>query len=419
MKIAYLSTAIGDSNIGDQILFRESKRLLNTKYKEDQTLTFSLKDFLINKNVPIADMYIIVGAAKVKTNNQDWKDVPNAYGKLVLYGVGSDGGNKFDQAQEEWFKKHLNFNIKQEVRDDETAELLKSIGIKNVENISCPSITGFSSSLLKSWNGKDIILASSTPLEGIDFIKKQFKELSASYNVTLFAQSDEDYEVMKQVSNNLIKPNIVEYEEFLNKNRSSLFIGSRFHGAVDALIHKSAAIIISNGYKNRAILKYKSLIVEDFKSDISYLDIINSLIDYKTILRKNIFNKRNAKIYVRELADDNSAEYQLIQAYSNDVLGNERIAQKHYESAFNIGLPLEEELNWFRYYGSTLRWNKEYEKSIEVLTNGLKKYDDNVSRGFKAMSEYSLNLITLEELKAIIKMEIPEKEQWALEAVRK
>lgn len=141
--------------------------------------------------------------------------------------------------------------------------------------------------------------------------------------------------------------------------------------------------------------------------------------NYIELLKNEYLTKTNAKKFLEESMDDGSGEYQLLSAYANSLLGNEFIAQSHYELAKRTGFIESEQLNWYRSYGSTLRINEDYLLSIDVLQMGLELYpDDKVLKGYLSMSAYSARIIDKEALAKSLGVHIPEMKEWALASVK-
>ena len=97
--------------------------------------------------------------------------------------------------------------------------------------------------------------------------------------------------------------------------------------------------------------------------------------------------------YLGNHKDDAEAWYD--KACCHDYLGEEMEAEPCYEWAYKIGwrdLPQEEQFSLFLGYGSTLRNNLKFEKSVEILREGISAFPDApVLKVFLALSFYSLH----------------------------
>ncbi len=90
---------------------------------------------------------------------------------------------------------------------------------------------------------------------------------------------------------------------------------------------------------------------------------------------------------VREYPDDAQVNYQC--AWSYDVLGLEKEAVPYYERAIRLGLPAGDEREAYVGLGSTLREIGEYQKSADILRQGIRLFDDHAMRAFLSLSLYS------------------------------
>ncbi len=95
------------------------------------------------------------------------------------------------------------------------------------------------------------------------------------------------------------------------------------------------------------------------------------------------------KSLVKQYPENADVNYQLAWCY--DVLTLEREAVPFYEKAISIGLSTEDQIEAIIGLGSTYRTIGEYEKSKELLQNGVERYDNKAMAVFLAMTLYNLN----------------------------
>lgn len=74
--------------------------------------------------------------------------------------------------------------------------------------------------------------------------------------------------------------------------------------------------------------------------------------------------------------NQNSARLNFYIAVCYDAMSREKRAVPYYERALNLGLPDDNKHDAILGLGSTLRITGDYERSIEVLTDGLEKFPE-------------------------------------------
>lgn len=94
------------------------------------------------------------------------------------------------------------------------------------------------------------------------------------------------------------------------------------------------------------------------------------------------------KELILEYPDDADINYELAWCY--DLLGLEKAAIPYYEKAIAMGLPEKDQIEAIIGLGSTYRTVGLYEKSKELLEEGIKKYDNQAMKVFLSMTLYNL-----------------------------
>ena len=141
-------------------------------------------------------------------------------------------------------------------------------------------------------------------------------------------------------------------------------------------------------------------------------DILNKLKD------KFPSSLDEAKSFLTESINTNDGNAQLLTAYCNDVLGNELVAQGHYEKAMELGFIESELETWYVSYGSTLRWNKKLDKSLEILEEGLSKFKDSKDMPVMiAMTLFDQKKINKETLLEEVNKNNPKRVDWVIESL--
>ena len=168
-----------------------------------------------------------------------YQDNPSLYTQIVLTGL-------LD-------KKYLH-----SVRDSYTEQKLRSIGINNVLNTSCPTMWGltkeFCSNIPKK-KKESVITTITDYRQNIERDSEFLNVLLAEYkNVYLWPQSYNDIKYFEKLSCydavNIISPTLKCYDDFLESHDVD-YIGTRLHGGIRALNHKKRTCII--GVDNRAL----------------------------------------------------------------------------------------------------------------------------------------------------------------------
>ena len=125
-----------------------------------------------------------------------------------------------------------------------------------------------------------------------------------------------------------------------------------------------------------------------------------------------------AKSFLAQSISLDHGNAELLTAYCNDVLGNELVAQGHYEKAMELGFEESELETWYVSYGSTLRWNKKLDKSLEILKEGLSKFKDSKDMPVMiAMTLFDQKKINKETLLEEVNKNNPKRVDWVIESL--
>lgn len=110
-------------------------------------------------------------------------------------------------------------------------------------------------------------------------------------------------------------------------------------------------------------------------------------------LRKRGCHKESNEVLIKLIKEHpNNAFIHYQCAWSYDLLGEEAKAVPYYEEAIRLGLPKEELEGAFLGLGSTYRTLGEYEKSKQVLREGVEQFPNNRAlQVFYSMTLYNLN----------------------------
>lgn len=139
-----------------------------------------------------------------------------------------------------------------------------------------------------------------------------------------------------------------------------------------------------------------------------------------TQLLKDGFPKseKDARDFLNAGITPSNGNEELLTAYCNDVLGNEKTAQGHYESAFKLSFDESQLETWYVSYGSTLRWNKEYDNSLIILNKGKSFYKENKDLDIMiGMTRYDMKEISQEEMLKIVNDSNPKRLDWVIKSL--
>ena len=291
--IGLINQAICTENIGDTIitesLIKEIKEIFKFSFIKDfpgqlkSSMDYTLS--LTKQNL------IFVGGTNLLNSRMNkfsqWKINPYSklflQNKFILFGVGwwqyEKKPNKYTA---QLLKKLLSDKYLHSVRDSYTETKLKSIGIDNVINTSCPTLWGIDNEFCKKIpvNKSNNVVATLTSYKPDSITDKKILEiLSLNYkNVYIWLQGSDDYKYLKSLSIDMHKFSIIDsslnaFENVLN-NDDIEYIGTRLHGGIKALQKCKRTLILA--VDNRAIEINKDINLNvikrtDFESILSYI----------------------------------------------------------------------------------------------------------------------------------------------------
>lgn len=268
--IGILNPSIGTSNLGDLIIYDSVYKKLRSVYPDDLFTNFPTQlhtsydamDLMRDK-----DLLFVSGTNLLSSNlevRHQWK-IHTSHkkflkNKVVLMGCGWwQYQGDINGYTKSIYKTILNKDVLHSVRDQYTFEKLKSIGIDNVVNTSCPTLWGLTPDkckLIPVNKGEEVITTLTFYHKNADLDFKMLKILSENYSkVYLWIQGLSDlnyYDEIRGDLNNieLIPPTIEAFDEMLNKSNVD-YIGTRLHAGVRALQKNVRTLILA--VDNRAI----------------------------------------------------------------------------------------------------------------------------------------------------------------------
>lgn len=173
------------------------------------------------------------------------------YRDSILIGVGSGKyHHEPDDYTKELYNKILSHDYVHSVRDDNTVELLKTLGFQAV-NTGCPTMWGFSEEFCKkipSEKAEKVVFTLTFYNMNNLLDQKLIDILFDSYKEVYFwSQGVNDFQYLKKLNLkrklNIVPPDLKSYSRLLSDNNID-YIGTRLHGGLFAMQHKKRTIII-------------------------------------------------------------------------------------------------------------------------------------------------------------------------------
>jgi len=295
--ITVFDTSIGTMNVGDEIINDSAKKWLKEIFPEKQFINLSTHDGISNVGLnrsSVASHRFICGSNILNSNlltTQQWNFSPLDFLRiepLTLMGVGWSNYQNKPTAYTKWvYRNKLDKRVLHSVRDGYSMNMLKSAGVENVINTSCPTMWGLNEEHCKGIprDKADNVIFTLTDYRQ-DLVKDSLliKLLLLNYKKVYFwVQGSQDLAYLKKLDPALtsrvilVSPRLDAYDAVLDSDEPLEFIGTRLHAGIRALQKGRRAIIL--GVDNRAIEKQKDFNVhvvlrENLESDL--LKLANS-----------------------------------------------------------------------------------------------------------------------------------------------
>jgi polysaccharide pyruvyl transferase WcaK-like protein len=270
-RIGLMDPSIGTSNMGDYIIQDSIKKNIRQMFPTSFVSSFPTQ--LSRKMDAIKLMQdqdiILIGGTNLLASNMDsrfqWKVTPlDSYfvpNKMVLFGTGwwqyQGMPNEYTR---NLFSGILSKTFFHSVRDSYTRDKLKSIGIQNVVNTTCPTLWSLNQqhcNLISTVKASDVITT-------LTFYNKDYKQdsallklLQANYDkVYVWIQGFEDMEYLKELVPDMeriipVNPDLQYFDDILSSHTDIEYVGTRLHAGVRALQLGKRTLIVA--VDNRAL----------------------------------------------------------------------------------------------------------------------------------------------------------------------
>lgn len=225
---------------------------------------------------------------------------------LVLMGAGLARYDRdIDWATKKFYQKNLSKEFLHSVRDCKTELALKTAGIQNVINTSCPTMwrltPEFCYEIPKEKANDVITTVTDYNRDTLDFWLLD-KLLENYKNVYLWVQGEADYEYVKAYPEyrrlKLIPHNLQEYKKILEKKDLD-YVGTRLHAGIIALNYKKRTLIIAVDGRAKSISDDTGLpVIEREEIKEKLLDLIFEHRETKIELPKAKIEKWKAQFRV-------------------------------------------------------------------------------------------------------------------------
>lgn len=290
--IGLLNPSIGSANLGDLIIYDSIYNSLRDIFPNDLFTNYPTQlhtSYDAMAEMSKKDMLFVVGTNLLTSNldiSNQWK-ITTAHmrfikGQVVLMGCGwwqyQGDINNFSK---KIYKNILNKEVLHSVRDNYTLEKLKSIGIENVVNTTCPTLWGLTEDhclQIPTQKKENVITTLTCYKKDADLDYKMLKTLSDNYeNVYLWAQGLDDIIYYDSLNDgfkniNIIPPTLEAFDSALESIECD-YIGSRLHAGVRALQKKRRTLILA--VDNRAIEIGRDVNLNVEKRDCDYILVEN------------------------------------------------------------------------------------------------------------------------------------------------
>lgn len=292
-KLVIFDTALGTSNVGDEIIFDSIRRGMAEVFDENFSLrlathvnNFSMKQ-MMRKNSKIryfqdADLKFICGTNLIaqrrlgKVNSQ-WQLYPSnlpIYRNCVLIGAGTtQSTEKCDAYARFLYGKVLSRQYAHSVRDELTKRIVESFGCRAI-NTGCPTLwplTPEHCAAIPTGKGGECVMSVSGYPDQQDEKRDRIMLgiLRANYSkVWAWIQTTEDDSYLARLESSLGLPpfprvcSLVRFREILRSGGVD-YVGTRLHGGVFALQNGCRSLIISIDHRAQGFHETNNLPILD------------------------------------------------------------------------------------------------------------------------------------------------------------
>lgn len=267
--ISILDTTISDYNLGNQIIMEAVNDILDDLFWDDFMFRLQYAERFGGQSLRHMrhSDYIFWGGTNALTSHMNkYKQMGFALKDLlfvkdlILLGVGwwqyQGKPNLYTRL---FLRRLLSSERIHSVRDSYTEGMLKSIGIENVVNTSCPTvwgITGEHCRRIPTLKGKNVLTTTTDYAKNAPLDEKLINILLSHYDYVYYwiqGVGDLDYinrmHIAERSRVKIISPKLKAYDRIL-ESADLDYIGTRLHAGIRAIQKRKRALIL--GVDNRA-----------------------------------------------------------------------------------------------------------------------------------------------------------------------
>lgn len=257
--ILVLDTSCASDNIGDEIIYRSTRKFVDAYFPNAYISTASSHDGLgsfSRRAAQTADIVFLIGTNALSADyhlNRDFiwniksEDVHCLENKVVLFGTGANknfGG--LDSNQIELLRILLSDQYTHSTRDDLGAQIVEASG-RRALNTSCPTLWDLPKAEKRETPKKVCFTLTKHKQNPLD--KKFIEMLAESYEEIFFwPQQPRDLDYLEELHLRdvvyVVPPNLRSYDDLLTREAIDV-VGTRLHGTIRALQHRQRGIVIS------------------------------------------------------------------------------------------------------------------------------------------------------------------------------
>ena len=279
-RIILLDTAIGTSNVGDEIIMECVQDELSFLTKDSfvyhlPTHVPAFHSYAIWKNsLTVQNFsgcdYKFAGGSNLLVKNMlthypQWNINIFNYHPLagtILVGVGAGAGKKTNSYTRCLYRKVLSGTYFHSVRDERSKNYVESLGLKAI-NTGCVTMWKLTPEFCKEIPAKKASRCVFTITGNGPYNQQMVDILKSNYDQLFFwIQGDRDWAAFEQLDNTegivVVPPSKDAYHKLLCEDDLD-YVGTRLHGGVYAMRHKKRAIIIAIDERAREINRANNL----------------------------------------------------------------------------------------------------------------------------------------------------------------
>jgi polysaccharide pyruvyl transferase WcaK-like protein len=301
-NVLVLDTSVGSLNKGDDIIMKSVKQHLQQLTQDSYVLTlpthvspfnwFQVARKSNRVKVYSEAKYKFVGGTNLLTMDMlthfpQWNINLLNYTPLkgsILLGVGAGKGEKINGYTKMLYKKVLSHDFLHSVRDERTKEFIEDLGLKAI-NTGCATLWSLTPEFCRKiprCRSDSVVFTLTHHAKDVKKDQLLIDILNRNYKkVHFWIQDKKDlayFNSFRNIENiNIVAPTVESFEDILNTEVD--YIGTRLHGGIFAMQHKSRSIIIAIDERAHGMNQSYNLNIINRNNIHELENMINSEID--------------------------------------------------------------------------------------------------------------------------------------------